>query len=200
MSSQGIKALKRRTYKATTDSNPSYSIARDYVRRNFNPTGPSPIWVSDLTYIRVGHLWMYLTIVMDLWGREIVGWSFSRTMKTHETTISALRMAIKQRGVHHGLIFHSDRSVQYADKAFRKLCAQHRILRSMNRKGDCWDKAVAESFFKTLNFEAFFWASHCWSSTSRNAFFLNGLKSHTTAAEGILPSVTSPSLNSSNLS
>lgn len=99
---------------------------------------------------------MYLTIVMDLWGREIVGWSFSRTMKTHETTIPALRMAIKQRGGHQGLIFHSDRGVQYADKAFRKLCAQHRILRSMSRKGDCWDNAVAESFFKTLKSEAIF--------------------------------------------
>ena len=93
---------------------------------------------------------------MDLWSREIVGWSFSRTMKTHETTIPALRMALKQRGVHQGLIFHSDRGAQYADKAFRKLCAQHRILRSMSRKGDCWDNAVAESFFKTLKSEAIF--------------------------------------------
>jgi transposase InsO family protein len=156
MNSQGIKALKRRTYKATTDSSHSYSIARDHVKRDFNPTGPNQIWVSDLTYIRVGHRWMYLTIVMDLWGREIVGWSFSRTMKTHETTIPALRMALNRRGIHHGLIFHSDRGVQYADKAFRKLCAQHRILRSMSRKGDCWDNAVAESFFKTLKSEAIF--------------------------------------------
>ena len=89
-------------------------------------------------------------------GREIVGWSFSRTMKTHETTIPALRMALNRRGIHHGLIFHSDRGVPYADKAFRKLCAQHRILRSMSRKGDCWDNAVAESFFKTLKSEAIF--------------------------------------------
>ena len=156
MRSQGIKALKRRTYKATTDSNHSYSIARDHVKRDFNPSGPNQIWVSDLTYIRVGHRWMYLTIVMDLWGREIVGWSFSQTMKTQQTTISALRMALKQRGVHQGLIFHSDRGVQYADKAFRRLCVQHRILRSMSRKGDCWDNAVAESFFKTLKSEAIF--------------------------------------------
>ena len=89
-------------------------------------------------------------------GRKIVGWSFSRTMKTHETTIPALRMALNRRGIHHGLIFHSDRGVPYADKAFRKLCAQHRILRSMSRKGDCWDNAVAESFFKTLKSEAIF--------------------------------------------
>ena len=156
MNSQGIKALKRRTYKATTDSSHSYSIARDHVKRDFNPTGPNQICVSDLTYIRVGHRWMYLTIVMDLWGREIVGWSFSSTMKTHETTIPALQMALNRRGIHHGLIFHSDRGVQYADKAFRKLCAQHRILRSMSRKGDCWDNAVAESFFKTLKSEAIF--------------------------------------------
>lgn len=156
MKEQGIRALKRRTYKATTDSNHSYSIARDHVKRNFNPEGPNQIWVSDLTYIRVGHRWMYLTIVMDLWGREIVGWSFSRTMKTHDTTIPALQMALKRRGTHKGLIFHSDRGVQYADRSFRKLCANHRILRSMSRKGDCWDNAVAESFFKTLKSEAIF--------------------------------------------
>lgn len=156
MKEQGIRALKRRTYKATTDSNHSYSIARDHVKRNFNPEGPNQIWVSDLTYIRVGHRWMYLTIVMDLWGREIVGWSFSRTMKTHDTTIPALQMALKRRGTHKGLIFHSDRGVQYADRSFRKLCASHRILRSMSRKGDCWDNAVAESFFKTLKSEAIF--------------------------------------------
>ena len=156
LSSQGIKALKRRTYKATIDSNHSYSIARYHVKRGFNPTGPNQIWVSDLTYIRVGYRWMYLTLVMDQWGREIVGWSFSCTMKAHETTIPALQMALKQRGVHRGLIFHSDRGVQYADKAFRKLCAQHRILRSMSSKGDCWDNAVAESFFKILKSEAIF--------------------------------------------
>ena len=156
MKEQGIRALKRRTYKATTDSNHSYSIARDHVKRNFNPEGPNQIWVSDLTYIRVGHRWMYLTIVMDLWGREIVGWSFSRTMKTHDTTVPALQMALKRRGTHKGLIFHSDRGVQYADRSFRKLCANHRIVRSMSRKGDCWDNAVAESFFKTLKSEAIF--------------------------------------------
>ena len=156
MKEQGIRALKRRTYKATTDANHSYSIARDHVKRNFNPERPNQIWVSDLTYIRVGHRWMYLTIVMDLWGREIVGWSFSRTMKTHDTTIPALQMALKRRGTHKGLVFHSDRGVQYADRSFRKLCANHRILRSMSRKGDCWDNAVAESFFKTLKSEAIF--------------------------------------------
>ena len=156
MKEQGIRALKRRTYKATTDSNHSYSIARDHVKRNFNPEGPNQIWVSDLTYIRVGHRWMYLTMVMDLWGREIVGWSFSRTMKTHDTTIPALQMALKRRGTHKGLIVHSDRGVQYADRSFRKLCASHRILRSMSRKGDCWDNAVAESIFKTLKSEAIF--------------------------------------------
>ncbi len=87
MNSQGINALKHRTYHATTDSNHSCSIARDYVKRDFNPTGPNQFWGSDLTYARVGHRWTYLTIVMDLWRRKIVGWSFSRTMKTHEINV-----------------------------------------------------------------------------------------------------------------
>lgn len=156
MKSHGITALKRRTYKATTDSRHSHSIARDHVERHFNPNKPNTVWVSDLTYIRVGNKWMYLTVVMDLWDREIIGWSFSQTMKTTQTTIPAMTMALKQRGRHRGLIIHSDRGVQYADRDFRTLCAQHRILRSMSRKGNCWDNAVAESFFKTLKAEAIF--------------------------------------------
>ena len=156
MKSQGIKALKRRTFKITTDSNHSYSIARDHVQRHFNPQKPNKVWVSDLTYIRVGYNWMYLTVVMDLWDREIIGWSFSQTMKTTQTTIPALAMAINKRGRHRGLIIHSDRGVQYADRNFRALCAQNRILRSMSRKGNCWDNAVAESFFKTMKAEAIF--------------------------------------------
>jgi transposase InsO family protein len=82
-------------------------------------------------------------------------WSFSSTIKTQETTMPALKMANTRRRPAQGLIFHSDRGIQYADRNFRKLCAQHQILRSMSRKGDCWDNAVAESFFKTLKPRSF---------------------------------------------
>jgi putative transposase len=149
-----IKAKMKRRFKATTDSKHNYTVCENLLERNFTATATAQIWVSDITYIRTLTGWLYLTIVLDLADRKIIGWALSETMKANDTTIAALRMAVKNRSVNQRLIFHSDRGVQYACDEFRKeLRAYPLIIQSMSRKGNCWDNAVAESFFKTLKTE-----------------------------------------------
>jgi len=123
------------------------------LKRDFSVDGLSQKWVGDITYIKTGTGWLYLTTVIDLADRKVVGWSFSSNMTAQDTTVKALTMAIKNRGVLPGLIFHSDRGVQYACDEFRTLLIQNNINQSMSRKGDCWDNSVAESFFKTFKSE-----------------------------------------------
>jgi putative transposase len=110
--------------------------------------------VSDVTYIRVKEVFIYLTTVLDLYDRKIIGWSLSNGISVEETSLAAWRMDIKNRSVKKDLIFHSDRGVQYASKKFTNVIESYKMItRSMNRKGNCWDKAMAESFFKTLKTE-----------------------------------------------
>ncbi len=149
----GLRSLIRKKYKLTTDSKHSFKIADNLLKRNFSVDGLSQKWVGDITYIKTGTGWLYLTTVIDLADRKVVGWSFSSNMTAQDTTVKALTMAIKNRGVLPGLIFHSDRGVQYACDEFKTLLIQNNITQSMSRKGDCWDNSVAESFFKTLKTE-----------------------------------------------
>jgi transposase InsO family protein len=110
--------------------------------------------VSDITYIHTKEGFLYLTTVIDLYDRKIIGWSLSSTMSTQDTILSAWRMATRNRTVQVGLIFHSDTGVQYANNKFvNVLNSYKKITRSMSRKGNCWDNAVAESFFKSLKTE-----------------------------------------------
>ncbi len=109
--------------------------------------------VLDLTYIPTKQGWLYLTIVMDLFDRKIIGWALSENMTTKNTVNAAWKMAIYNRPIFSKLIFHSDRGVQYASNKFRALLKQKPVLQSMSRKGNCWDNAVAESFFKILKSE-----------------------------------------------
>ena len=112
---------------------------------------PSKVWVSNITYIHTTEGFVYMTTIMDLYDRKIIGWSLSDGMSTEETTLGAWRMAVKNRDIDEGLIFHSDRGVQYASKKFvNVLDSYKKITRSMSLKGNCWDNAVAESFFKSL--------------------------------------------------
>lgn len=153
MKEMNIRSKIRRKFRVTTDSNHTYPVAKNLLKRDFSADALSKKWVGDITYIRVNSGWLYLTTVIDLADRKVIGWSFSGDMSAENTSIAALRMAIKNRGVKEGLIFHSDRGVQYACNAFKLLLEKHEILPSMSRKGDCWDNAVAESFFKTLKCE-----------------------------------------------
>jgi putative transposase len=110
--------------------------------------------VSDITYIRTGQGWLYLTTIIDLYDRQVIGWSLSTRMYTNQTIIPAWKMAVSKREITEPLLFHSDRGIQYASIEFRKLINKNTLItQSMSRKSNCWDNAVAKSFFKTLKVE-----------------------------------------------
>ncbi len=147
-----IKMKKR--FKATTDSRHRFPVAPNLLNREFKVDELGKVWVSDITYIRTLEGWLYLTVIIDLCDRKVIGWSISNTLKTSETVVPAWKMAVVNRPVNDYLIFHSDRGIQYACTEFVELIGTNPfVLQSMSRKGDCWDNAVAESFFKTLKTE-----------------------------------------------
>lgn len=149
-----IQSKIRKKFVVTTDSKHHYPIVENKLNRDFQADRMGKAWVSDITYIRTAQGWLYLTIIMDLADRKVIGWSLSESMKASETSMAAWRMAIKNRALTADLIFHSDRGIQYACTEFQNLLeANKQVIRSMSRKGDCWDNAVAETFFKTLKVE-----------------------------------------------
>jgi transposase InsO family protein len=158
MCKAGIRSKIRRKYVVTTDSKHPFRIADNLLNRNFKVPQLGRVWVSDITYIPTAQGWLYLTAVIDLGDRKVVGWALSRSLKAEQTSIAAFRMAITNRPVITSLIFHSDRGVQYACTEFTAMLDGYKIIRqSMSRKGDCWDNAVAESFFKSLKTEWTSW-------------------------------------------
>ena len=143
---------KRKFKINTTDSNHSLPIANNILNRDFYAGKANQKYVGDITYIPTNEGWLYLATVIDLYSRKIVGWSMSNSMKT--TLVNdALLMALKQRSPNKGLIWHTDRGSQYASYEHRDLLQSYGIIQSMSRKGNCWDNAVAESFFHTLKTE-----------------------------------------------
>ena len=149
---QGIASKHKRKFKVTTNSVHSYPIAENLLQRRFDVFRPGQCWVSDITYIPTLEGWLYLAVTLDLFHRKVVGWSMGRWI-TRQLVIDALNMAIKNGYFESGLIHHSDRGVQYASNEFQALLKTNGIQCSMSRKGDCWDNAVAESFFHTLKVE-----------------------------------------------
>ena len=152
MRADGLRARPRRRYVATTQSRHKHRIAPNLVARKFDVTSPNQIWVSDLTYLRTTTGFAYLAVILDLYSRRVVGWKISRDADA-DVVLEALRRALAVRGAPAGMIHHSDRGVHYACGDYRKMLSTHGITSSMSRKGDCWDNAVAESFFSTLFFE-----------------------------------------------
>lgn len=148
----GVSSVRRQAYKATTNSNHSHPIAPNLLMRNFSFERPDQAWVGDITYIPTGEGWLYLAIVKDLCTRKIVGYAFSDRIDTH-LTLAALDMAYRRRRPEKGLIFHSDRGVQYAARAYRERLEAYGIRQSMSRRGDPYDNAVAENFFSCLKCE-----------------------------------------------
>jgi len=154
MKKQNLQSIIRKKWIITTDSRHNYPVVENKLKRDFSVTRRGQVWVSDITYIRTWQGWLYLTVIIDLYDRKVIGWAFSRSLKAVFTTVPAWRMAIRNRPITQMLIFHSDRGVQYACNEFKELLSSYKLVeRSMSRKGDCWDNAVAESFFKTLKVE-----------------------------------------------
>lgn len=154
MRNEGIRSIVSKKYKGfTTDSKHNLPVAKNYLNREFSAGRPGQKWVSDITYIPTRQGWLYLTIIMDLFDRKIIGWALSTQMTTNETVLAAWKMAIINRPISHPLIFHSDRGVQYASHALKDELRQYPVIQSMSRKGNCWDNAVAESYFKILKSE-----------------------------------------------
>jgi transposase InsO family protein len=149
MKELGLKVNMKRRYKNTTDSNHTLPIAPNLLNRDFYASTPDTKYVGDITYIHTGEGWLYLATVIDLYSRKVVGWSMDDTMKVSLVN-DALNMAIKHRNPPKGLLWHTDRGSQYASYSHKDLLQHYGIVQSMSRKGNCWDNAVAESFFKTL--------------------------------------------------
>ena len=154
MRKAGIRSKLRRKYVVTTDTNHTYKVAENLLDRQFNVGSIGKVWVSDISYIKTAQGWLYLTVIIDLGDRKVIGWSLSKSLKAKETVIPAWSMAKINRPITGSMIFHSDRGVQYACSEFTGLLNKNKFIRqSMSRKGNCWDNAVAESFFKSLKAE-----------------------------------------------
>ena len=154
MRQANIKSIIRKKYRVqTTDSNYKYEVAENHLNRDFSTHRLAQKWVSDLTYIRTAEGWLYLTAILDLGDRKVIGWALSTSMQPVDTSIAAWKMAVKNRPISQNLLFHSDRGVQYACTDFKEQLKGLPVLKSMSRKGNCWDNSVAESFFKTLKTE-----------------------------------------------
>jgi len=148
----GLGARPKRRFRVTTKSAQGPAVAANKLDRRFSAAAVNQKWVSDITYVATAQGWLYLCVVVDLYSRRVVGWSMGTSLAT-ELVIAAFTMAVIRRRPPRGLMFHSDRGTQYASKAFRKRLARHGMLQSMSRKGECWDNACAETFFKTLKIE-----------------------------------------------
>lgn len=185
MREAGVRARYRKKYKVTTNSNHKQPVFDNVLDRDFAASTPDQAYVSDITYIWTQEGWLYLAVFIDLFSRRVVGWSMSSRMKARMVT-DALRMAMWRRCPAAGLIVHSDRGSQYASKSYRRLLKGNGFVGSMSRKGDCWDNAVAESFFASLKKERVQWKSYQSRAEAQQdildyiAMFYNSRRLHST--------------------
>lgn len=154
MKTEGIQAKTRRKFKATTDSKHALPTHSNILERDFTAKAPNTRWVTDITYIATQEGWLYLAVILDLFSRKIVGWAMDNRM-TVELIQNALMMGLRQRKspTQPYLVVHSDRGTQYASCQYQMLLKKYGLVTSMSRKANCWDNAVAESFFRTLKME-----------------------------------------------
>ena len=170
MRKDGLYAKTQRKFRVTTDSNHKQPVAPNLLNREFNQTRPNQAWACDITYIWTAEGWLYLATVMDLFSRNIVGWSMAERM-TRQLAMDALTLATKRRNPPRGLLHHSDRGSQYASDDYQALLSKHDMICSMSRAGNCWDNAPAESFFSTLKRELVFHNSYQSRAEARQSIF-----------------------------
>ena len=152
MRQEGIQGRQKRRFRRTTDSNHTQPVAANVLARNFHAAAPNTAWVTDVTYVWTGEGWLYLAALLDLFSRRVVGWAASET-NDRALALEALRRALSARRPATGLVHHSDRGSPYASDDYQTALSERGLVASMSRKGDCWDNAVAESFFATLRAE-----------------------------------------------
>jgi len=171
MSKNMIYAKTKRKFKVTTESAHHYPVAVDLLNQDFTVDCPNKIWVSDITYIWTKAGWLYLTVILDLFNRQVVGWSMSQRLTAITTTLPALNDAFRRQLPDAGLIFHSDRGVQYACHEFRNKLMNYNMTQSMSGKGNCYDNAVAESFFHTLKTELVYFEKYETKEQAKQSIF-----------------------------
>lgn len=152
MQKAGVQVRSKKQYQVTTDSKHSYPVAPNLVNREFQVPAPNQVWVSDITYLWTAEGWLYLAVILDLFSRRVVGWAMASHM-TADLVKEALQMAINRRQPPPGLILHSDRGSQYTSDAYRTHLTKEKMVQSMSRKGNCYDNAVCERFFRSLKHE-----------------------------------------------
>jgi len=152
MRENGIKVVRTRKHKVTTDSNHRFNIAPNLLDQDFSATGPNQKWAGDISYIWTNEGWLYLAVVIDLYSRRVIGWAVSNRMK-RDLAIRALDMAVALRRPPKGCIHHTDRGSQYCSGDYQKRLKRHGFLVSMSGKGNCYDNSMVETFFKSLKAE-----------------------------------------------
>jgi transposase InsO family protein len=152
MREKHLAARTRRRFRTTTDSKHSFPIAPNLLERDFTASAPDQAWVTDITFLWTTQGWLYLAVILDLFSRRVVGWATNRNVDRH-LALAALDMALAHRRPTADLVHHSDRGSTYASADYRRALDARDIECSMSRKGDCWDNAVAESFFASLKRE-----------------------------------------------
>jgi putative transposase len=167
---QDLRARPKRRYRTTTDSRHGLPVCPNLLARRFTVAQPNTAWVTDMTYLWTPQGWLYLAVIIDLFSRRVVGWAMSERID-RKLALDALRMALAQRRPQRGLIHHSDRGSQYASGDYQQLLAQHGLQGSMSRRGDCWDNAVAESFFASLKLELVYQVQWRTRAEARTAIF-----------------------------
>jgi transposase InsO family protein len=153
MKRQGLVAKAARKFKCTTDSNHTRAISPNLLAQDLSATEPNQKWAGDITYIATSEGWLYLAVIIDLYSRQVIGWSMNERM-TAGLVCDALKMALFRRGFPEGVLLHSDRGSQYCSNDYRELITAYKLRQSMSRKGNCWDNACVESFFHSLKVEA----------------------------------------------
>lgn len=170
MKQLGLQAKAKRKFKVTTDSKHNLPVAPNLLDRDFSATAPNQKWVGDISYVWTDEGWMYLAVVIDLYSRAVIGWSIQSTM-SRQLVCDALMMALWRRGFPHDVLFHSDRGSQYCSNDYQKMLKAYGFICSMSRKGNCWDNAIAESFFHSIKTELVYTERYATREIAKQSIF-----------------------------
>jgi putative transposase len=166
----GLRAKARKKFKVTTDSKHNLPVAPNLLNRDFTAHAANQKWCGDISYVWTDEGWMYLAVIIDLYSRAVVGWSIQPTM-SRQLVCDALTMALWRRGFPRGVLFHSDRGSQYCSNDYQKMLKSFGFICSMSRKGNCWDNAVAESFFHSIKTELIYTERYATREIAKQSIF-----------------------------